>query len=228
MKKIGLIVAMTLEFDLVKNLMQNKTEKNINGFDFVEGMIGNKDVILAKSGIGKVCAAVGILELIKNFQPDFIINTGVAGGIDVKTQVMDIVAAEKVIYHDVWCGEPNVYGQVQGMPECFESDKRLYSTAVAVEADVAIYGGLICTGDKFITAREELDEIKAKFPDGLAVDMESGAMAQVCHMYSVPFLSLRIISDTPGVKGHSEQYENFWNEAPKKSLQVIEKLIEAL
>lgn len=57
-----------------------------------------------------------MLELIKNFAPDCVINTGVAGGIDVKTRVMDVVAGESVVYHDVWCGEPNLYGQVQGLP----------------------------------------------------------------------------------------------------------------
>lgn len=228
MKKIGLVVAMTKEFDLVKNLMKNKTEKHINGFEFVEGLIGGKEVVLAKSGMGKVCSAVGVLELIKNFKPDCIINTGVAGGIDVTTQVMDIVAADRIVYHDVWCGEPSSYGQIQGMPECFITDRILYEAAIAVNADVNIYGGLICTGDKFITDRQELDVIKSNFPDGLAVDMESCSMAQVCYMYQMPFLSLRIISDTPGVKDHQQQYENFWSEAPVKSLAVIEKLITSL
>lgn len=228
MKKIGLVVAMTKEFDLIKGLLENIAEKKINGFDYVEGMLGDKDVVLAKSGMGKVCSAVGVLELIKNFHPDCIINTGVAGGIDVKTQVMDIVAAEKIVYHDVWCGEPNSYGQIQGMPECFITDKRLYDAAVDVEADVNVYGGLICSGDKFITAREELEEIKKNFPEGLAVDMESCSMAQVCHMYHVPFLSLRIISDTPGVKDHQQQYEDFWIDAPVKSIEVIKKLVEAI
>lgn len=228
MKRIGLVVAMTKEFDLVKGLLENIVEKKINGFDFIEGMLGGKEVILAKSGMGKVCSAVGVLELIKNFQPDCIINTGVAGGIDIKTQVMDVVAAEKIVYHDVWCGEPSSYGQIQGMPECFITDKRLYDAAVGVKADINIYGGLICTGDKFITAREELDKIKENFPEGLAVDMESCSMAQVCHMYHVPFLSLRIISDTPGIKDHQQQYENFWVDAPVKSIEVIKQLVEAI
>lgn len=228
MKKIGLVVAMSKEFSLVRGLMEKVEDVSVNGFEFAAGRLAGKEVVLAKSGMGKVCAAVGVVELIKNFAPDCIINTGVAGGIDVMTQVMDVVAGEQVVYHDVWCGEPNRYGQIQGMPECFSGDEELLSAVRAVEADVNLYGGLICTGDKFITDREELDAIKAKFPEGLAVDMESGAMAQVCHMYQVPFLSLRIISDTPGIKGHQEQYDNFWNEAPKKSLQVIEKLLAAL
>lgn len=228
MQKIGLIVAMSKEFNLVKELMENIKDISVNGFDFVEGNLAGKEVILAKSGMGKVCSAVGVVELIKNFAPDCVINTGVAGGIDVQTQVMDIVVGENMVYHDVWCGEPSCYGQIQGMPERYMSDKKLFKAAIDVEADVNIYGGLICSGDKFITASEELQAIKNKFPQGLAVDMESASMAQVCYMYQVPFLSLRIISDTPGVKDHQQQYENFWTEAPVKSMAVIKKLIAAL
>ena len=169
-----------------------------------------------------------MLELIKNFAPDCVINTGVAGGIDVKTRVMDVVAGESVVYHDVWCGEPNLYGQVQGLPACFAGSRELLDAVTSLDAEVNVHGGQICTGDKFITERAELDMIKAKFPDGLAVDMESAAMAQVCHMYRVPFLSLRIISDTPGIENHQQQYESFWDEAPKKSLEVVEKLLAKL
>lgn len=141
---------------------------------------------------------------------------------------MDVVAGESVVYHDVWCGEPNLYGQVQGLPACFACSRELLDAVTSLDAEVNVYGGQICTGDKFITERAELDMIKAKFPDGLAVDMESAAMAQVCYMYKVPFLSLRIISDTPGIENHQQQYESFWDEAPIKSLEVVEKLLAKL
>ena len=72
-----------------------------------------------------------------------------------------------------------------------------------------IHSGLICTGDRFITNRTELDAIKRRFPAGLVVDMESAAIAQTCYLYGVPFLSFRIISDTPGVEDHSSQYADF-------------------
>lgn len=84
---------------------------------------------------------------------------------------------------------------------------------------------MICTGDRFITDREELEGIKVKFPAGLAVDMESASIAQVCYMYDVPFLSFRVISDTPGVKEHEEQYRNFWTMAPRESFQVFRQLL---
>ena len=228
MKKIGLVVAMDKEFSLVQGLMSEGHEVSCQGLEFIEGKIGGKNIVLARSGMGKVCAAIGVLELIKNFSPDCVINTGVAGGIDVKTKVMDVVVGESVVYHDVWCGEPNLYGQVQGLPACFVGCRELLSKVTSLDVDVNVYSGQICTGDKFITERTEFDMIKAKFPDGLAVDMESAAMAQVCYLYKVPFLSLRIISDTPGIENHQQQYESFWDEAPKKSLEVVEKLLVKL
>lgn len=219
---------MSSEFELVKAMLQHGVESRMGVTDFVEGEVAGRSVVLAKSGIGKVCSAVGVVEMINAFHPDYIINTGVAGGIDVKTQVMDIVVGETMVYHDVWCGEGNEYGQIQGLPARFQSDERLYRVALAVKSDVNIYGGLICSGDKFITDRKELDAIKGDFPEGLAVDMESCSMAQVCYMYGVSFLSLRIISDTPGVKNHTQQYKDFWTAAPEKSFQVIRQLIEMI
>ena len=222
--KIGIIVAMSSEFELVRALIGG-VEKNIDGMNFIEGLVGGNTVILAKSGIGKVCAAVGVVEMIRNFQPDCIINTGVAGGIDVKTRVMDIVVGKTMVYHDVWCGEGNEYGQVQGFPAHFASADILYEKALAIKTGVNLYGGMICTGDRFITDRKELDGIKERFPEGLAVDMESCAMAQVCYMYDVPFLSFRIISDMPGVKDHTQQYKDFWTTAPEKSFEVLKQLL---
>ncbi len=208
---------MTSEYGLVKSLLEQTKEESVRGLLFTEGHIGNVEVILVKSGIGKVCAAVGTMEMIQRYTPDIIVNTGVAGGIDPLTEVMDIVVGENMVYHDVWCGEGNEYGQVQGLPARFVSDKELCKLALSVAHE-----------GKFITDKEELTEIKKRFPEGMAVDMESCAIAQVCYMCGVPFLSYRIISDTPGVKDHYKQYLNFWEEAPKRSFEMIKVLIKVL
>lgn len=226
MGKIGIIVAMTSEFNLVNVLLEEKHERHVNGFSFVEGRLDGKEVVLAKSGIGKVCAAVGVSEMIREYSPACIVNTGVAGGIDVSLQVMDIVVGGRTVYHDVWCGEGNAYGQIQGLPAFFEADARLLKAALSIGSDVRLLNGLICTGDQFITDRVALNKIKDHFPEGFAVDMESCAMAQVCYLYRVPFLSFRIISDTPGrTDDHSLQYREFWTIAPEKSFEVLRQLI---
>lgn len=225
-RKIGVIVAMGAEFRLVEALLEEKKEEEMYGFRFVLGKVGGKEIILLQCGIGKVCAAVGTVEMIRAYCPDCIINTGVAGGIDKCLQVMDIVVAREVVYHDVWCGEGNEMGQVQGMPARFQADSKLYEIAVTIAGDVNLVGGLVCSGDRFITDRSSLERIKQHFPGGLAVDMESGAIAQVCHLYRIPFLGFRVISDTPGqVTNHARQYQDFWTTAPEKSFEVVKELI---
>ena len=226
--KIGIIVAMSSEYKQVAQLLEEKKEYTEGIYEYTEGTIKNNTIILTKCGIGKVNAAVGAVELIRTFQPDCIISTGVAGGIDKCLKVMDVVASAQIVYHDVWCGEGNAYGQIQGMPTFFEGNKTLFDCAILLDTETPIHGGLICSGDKFITDREELDAIKGNFPEGLAVDMESGSIAQVCHIYKVPFISFRIISDTPGAENHWEQYTNFWGEMADRSFGVTKAFLDSL
>lgn len=225
MKTIGVIVAMSSEYELVKSLLTEKQEREDRGICYLEGQVEGCRVILVKSGIGKVCSAVGTVLLIREYAPDVIINTGVAGGIDPLARVMDIVVGEQMVYHDVWCGEGNEYGQIQGLPARFISDRELYRIALDIPHEGQVYGGLICSGDQFITDQAALAKIKKRFPEGLAVDMESCSIAQVCYLMDIPFLSYRIISDTPGVENHSGQYRNFWEEAPKRSFLILKELI---
>lgn len=226
--KIGIITAMTSEQKQLANQLENKTRRKTGPFSYIEGNIKRNEVILTQCGIGKVNAAAGTVELIRDFQPDCIISTGVAGGIDSCLNVMDVVASKQVVYHDVWCGEGNAYGQIQGLPTFFEGNETLYNCALSLDTETPIHGGLICTGDKFITDRNELDAIKKNFPEGLAVDMESAAIAQICYLYKIPFISFRIISDTPGADKHFEQYLNFWAEMADRSFHVTETFLKAL
>lgn len=226
--KIGIITAMSSEQKQLANQLENPTERKEGPFTYTEGTIKNNTIILMQCGIGKVNAAAGAVEMIRNFAPDCIISTGVAGGIDSCLNVMDVVVSSRIVYHDVWCGEGNAYGQIQGLPLYFTGNETLFQCAISLDTETAIHGGLICSGDKFITDRQELETIKANFPEGLAVDMESASIAQVCHLYEVPFISFRIISDTPGAEKHLEQYKNFWGEIADRSFHVTEAFLKAL
>lgn len=225
---IGIIVAMESELMCVRHLLENPREERHGSSLFILGDSGSHRFILTQSGIGKVSSAIRAYELIDRYAPDCVLNTGVAGGIDPSMRVMDIVVGDEIVYHDVWCGEGNEWGQVQGFPARFGSDSALVEKALRVESDSRIYKGLICSGDRFISAPEELAEIKHAFPEGMAVDMESGSIAQVCYLRGVPFLSFRIISDTPGVEGHMAQYKHFWDDAPRHSFEVLSRLIANL
>lgn len=226
--KIGIIAAMASEREQLARLVKGMRTEQHGLFEYTVGRLGGNTLYIMECGIGKVNAAVGASELMAHMQPDVVVSTGVAGGIDEKAGVMEVVAASEVVYHDVWCGNGNEVGQIQDMPARFVCDGRLLSVAVSLDASVPVHAGLICTGDKFITERAELDAIKAEFPEGLAVDMESAAIAQVCHLCRVPFISFRIISDTPGADAHWQQYENFWETMADRSFGVVRTFLEGL
>lgn len=230
--KIGVLTAMTSEFEQLAVLLEGATECTCNGIAYLAGRVGENEIVLRQCGIGKVNAALGAAELIRAFSPDAMVSTGVAGGIDESLGVMDVVVSTAIVYHDVWCGMSCEYGQVQGMPAVFAADEAMWHAALSLmdanDNTTRIHAGLICTGDQFITDRDELNTIKGNFPQGLAVDMESAAIAQTCHIYRVPFVSFRIISDTPGVDKHIEQYENFWGEMANRSFDVTRRFLMKL
>lgn len=227
MKKIAIIVAMQSEFELVSHILENVVEPPMpDGVQCRLGMLSGKQIILLKSGIGKVNAAMQVTSLIAEAHPDYIINSGVAGGIGAGLHQGDIVVGTETCYHDVWCGEGE-WGQVQGLPLKFRANLELVNAAKSIDAKLVF--GLICTGDQFISDLVTLQGIKKNFPDGQAVDMESAAIAQVCHIKNVPFMSLRIVSDTPGMESdNTTQYLDFFAEAPKMTFAVLQQLIEKI
>ena len=227
-KTIGVLTAMSVEYRQVAAMLQDAETVKSGPQEFLVGSLGESKVVLLQCGIGKTNAATGVTNLIMTFHPDCVISTGVAGGIDTRLDVMDVVIGKEVCYHDVYCGDDCDPGQVQGLPRLFKGDERLVELASTLKTDVHTVSGLICSGDQFITNRDELDVIKGKYPQGLAVDMESGAIAQVCHLWSIPFLSFRIISDTPGVKAHFKQYLNFWDTMADKSFAVTKEFLSKI
>ena len=202
--KIAILAAMESEVKLLKTLE-------------------SADVIVTQTGIGKVNAALKTATIIERYKPDLIINSGVAGGLDEKLNIGDAVAGASICYHDVWCGTPNLKGQIQGLPLFFQSDSKALSVL-----DPSVHKGLIISGDQFIQDKEKLLSLKADFPEALAVDMESAAVAQTCYIYQTPFISIRLISDTPGVAHHQEQYDSFWQNAAQKSFEKIKQVVSAL
>lgn len=227
-KTIGILTAMSVEFKQIASILTETETEKIGPFEFFVGNLKDKKIVLMQCGIGKVNASSGVTNMILNFHPDRIVSTGVAGGIDVSLRVMDVVVSTQTCYHDVSCGDDVDPGQVQGLPRFFDSDKGMIEKARSLETDIRIVPGLICTGDQFITSRDQLDIIKAAYPEGMAVDMESAAIAHVCHLYAIPFVSFRIISDTPGAEAHFETYLNFWQTMADKSFSVTRLFLNSL
>ena len=223
---IGIILAMEKELEQLLPLLSGLDEKVINGKKFYTGTLDDdKQVVVQQCGIGKVNAAIGTVELINNFHPSCVVSSGVAGGATTKVPRLHVVASSEVVYHDVYCFSDNAYGQIQGMPARFACDKRLVDTACAVDN---VTTGLIASGDWFVDTKQKAGEILDHFPETLAIDMESGAIAQTCHVYSVPFISFRIISDIPLDDSKGEQYFDFWDRIAEGSFRVLHDFLTRL
>lgn len=213
MKKIGIICAMQREAQQLEARLQTHNRVKVGPFEFIQGQLNGGEIILSQSGMGKVNAALNTLELIHHFHPDAVLNSGVAGGLNPNLKTMDSVVGTQYVYHDVWCGDGNAYGQVQDLPVFYETDPKLLAAARRMHEQNPhdVHLGLICTGDQFVSGAEPVAKILKHFPQGLACDMESAAIAQTCFRYRTPFLSLRLISDVAGKEEtNMAQYENFW------------------
>ena len=224
--KIGIIIAMDKEFRRISELLDGLKVEIDGGRKFVTGRLGDNELVLHQCGIGKVNAAIGASEMIRRYNPDLMVSTGCAGGGRTDMEVMDIVASTELAYHDVYCGEAmgkTVYGQVQGMPARYTSPSELVEKAKAVSPRV--HAGLIVTGDWFVDSKEKMREIVGHFPEAAAVDMESAAIAQTCHIYGIPFISFRVISDIPLKDTNASQYHDFWNTIADNSFETTREFL---
>ena len=200
--KIAIIGAMEEEVTLLRDKIENKTVEVIAGCEFTTGHMDGVDVVLLRSGIGKVNAAMSTSILLEKYTPDYVINTGSAGGYDPKLNVGDLVISSEVRHHDV---DVTVfgyeYGQVPQLPAAFQADKELIKVAEegAKEiSDIQTVQGLIATGDAFMNDPVRVDYIRDKFTDLKAVEMEAAAIAQVAYQFGIPFVIIRSLSDIAG------------------------------
>lgn len=226
--RIGVIVAMEKELAQLRTLLHDEVMEHGATREWVTGRIGGNQVAILQCGIGKVNAAIGATELIAGWQPDVIVSSGVAGGADVTLHVGDMVVGTQYVYHDAYCGSECAYGQLQGLPARFEAASSLLGCLAGMDITTPIRQGLIVSGDWFVDSREKMREILSHFPEAMAVDMESCAIAHTCHLYRVPIVSMRIISDVPLSDHKAAQYFDFWDRLADGSFQVLRPLLQSL
>lgn len=227
--RIAIIVAMDKEFIRIKELLEQVEETAIGGRSYTSGRLGNNELVLHQCGIGKVNAAIGVTELIRLFNPDLVVSTGCAGGASDMLEVTDVVVSRQLAYHDVYCGYAlgeTVYGQVQGMPARYTTPREIVEKALA--CGERIHEGLIVTGDWFVDDQEKMRSIIRLFPEAMAVDMESAAIAQTCHVFGIPFVSFRVISDIPLKDTKASQYHDFWAHVADTSFATTRRFLEQL
>lgn len=222
--RVGIIGAMDEEVELLRSKLSDRKDTTLARTEFYQGKIDGLEVVLLKSGIGKVNAALGTALLIEKFQPDVIINTGSAGGFHRDLNVSDVVISTEVRHHDV---DVTVfgyeYGQVPRMPAYYSPDQRLFSAAVKSAEKIngiQVAKGLIASGDSFMNDPERVEFIRSKLPDLYAAEMEAAAIAQVAYQFEVPFVIIRSLSDIAG-KDSNISFDQFLETAAKNSAELI-------
>ena len=227
--KFGIIAAMEEELKTLLLALEDKKEVVVLGKTYYEGRIGQHEVVLVQSGIGKVLSAMSVAILAETFGVDAIINTGSAGAVSEGLAIGDVVIADRLVYHDVdVTAFGYAYGQMAGQELYYQADQTLMASLQKVLNQQGIHNhvGLIATGDSFIAGQEKVDTIKHHFPEVLAVEMEGAAVAQAAQAAGKPFLVIRAMSDT--AQGDANiSFEAFILEAGKRSAQTLLALLES-
>ncbi|WP_429971243.1 5'-methylthioadenosine/adenosylhomocysteine nucleosidase [Fructilactobacillus sp. Tb1] len=227
MKTFGIICAMDEEIKELKAALDNEEEIVIGTLPFYKGTISGKNVVLVKSGIGKVEAGITAALLLTNFDIDIMIHSGSAAGLGEGLKVGDIVISTETAYHDVNCtADGQAWGQLPGQPARFEADKEWGKKIgdASKDSGLNVHYGLIVTGDQFIAGKAMIDEIKKHFPDVLAGEMEGAAVGQVAHQFNVPYVVVRAMSDT-GDESANQSFTEFIVQAGRQSAQMILNLL---
>ena len=227
---LGIIGAMDIEVDSLKNEMENPAINIIAGMDFYEGVIGGKDVVVVKCGIGKVNAAMCTQILADRYNVDAVINTGVAGSLNNDIDICDIVISTVAQEHDM---DVTALGYEKGIiPDLdvsiFESDRKLVEltkkSAKEAGLDVKVFEGKVVSGDQFISTHEKKKSLKNSF-GGDCAEMEGAAIAHVASLNNIPFLVIRAISDKADGGAHMD-YPTFEKKAAANSILLLNEIIK--
>ncbi|MDP4132694.1 MAG: 5'-methylthioadenosine/adenosylhomocysteine nucleosidase [Bacillota bacterium] len=226
--EIGIIGAMQMEVDRLKEDISDKKEYKISGIPFVCGEMFGKKVVMAVSGVGKVFAAVCTEAMILNFSPEVIINTGVAGGLLKDFKIGNAAIAESLVQHDMdtsALGDP--LGLISGLDIVnIPCDKEVFEglKESAHKMGVTYKTGVIASGDQFVSDKNHKEEIIKAF-NAIACEMEGAAIAQVCHINGVRCGVLRSISD--GADDSADfDFQKFAKEAAVNSSEIIKGYIK--
>ncbi|GAB6100601.1 5'-methylthioadenosine/adenosylhomocysteine nucleosidase [Halanaerocella petrolearia] len=232
--KLGIIGAMEIEIELLRDDLDLKRTVNKAGMKFYQGILKDKEVILVQSGIGKVNAAICTQILMDDFAVDKIIFTGVAGAIDTELDVGDIVISTDLVQHDV---DVTAFGRELGeIPELdqvtFVADEELTTLAykigkeVTVEEDISLVKGRVLSGDQFIADEDKVAWLKDTF-GGYCTEMEGAAVAQAAFLNGTPFVIIRSISDK--ADGEADvSFDEFVQVAASHSYQIVTGILDKL
>lgn len=233
-KKIGVIGAMDVEVKALKALLSDSRTTSAFGLEYVEGNLDGVPVVVVKSGIGKVNAALCTQHLVTAFGVTHVINTGIAGAMGSGLQVLDFVVSTDAMYHDF---DVRGFGYdvcVIPQMDCsdFKADEKMVEAAEKAfeqlpEAEGhSLVAGRIASGDQFISSKEQKDVIKERCSPA-CVEMEGAAIAHACYLLDVPFVIIRCMSDMADENGEST-YSFNEETAANLSGKLVQKMISAI
>lgn len=231
-KKIGIIGAMELEVDTLKSKMQVAAKTKKAGMEFFEGTLNGVEVVIVRSGVGKVNAGICTQILSDLFHVTHIINTGVAGSLEAEINIGDIVVSTDVLQHDV---DATGFGYALGeIPQLgtlsFAADAKMAELAKSVcervNTEIRVFSGRIVSGDQFICDKEVKNRIYSNFK-GLCTEMEGAAIGQAAYLNEVPFVILRAISDKADDSAEMD-YPTFERKAAEHCAKLVEEFIVEL
>jgi len=230
--KIGIIGAMEVEVESLKSAMAVKRTISKASMDFFEGTIGSTEVVVVRSGICKVNAGICVQILVDTFEVTHVLNTGVAGSLDAKINIGDIVLSTDAAYHDV---DATVFGYKKGeIPQMgvlsFPADKELIEKAKAAiktaAPDLGVFEGRVCSGDQFISDKAVKDRIIEEL-GGMCCEMEGAGIAQACFLNKIPFVIIRAISDKADGSDVMD-YPEFEKKAAKDCAALVMEMMKSM
>lgn len=222
---LGIIGAMDAEVAKLKDMMTDVTITKAASMEFFEGKLNGATVVVVRAGVGKVNAACCTQVLINLFQVKCVINTGIAGSLQAKIDIGDIVLATDAVEHDMDAAVFGyVPGQIPGMEvHSFMADEELRRIAKEscekVNSDISVYEGRVVTGDQFISSKEKKAWLVETF-EGFCTEMEGAAIAHVAYLNEIPFLIVRAISDKADDSAQVD-YPSFEAKAIEHSVRLI-------
>ena len=232
MSKIGIIGAMELEVESLNSEMTvSKVEKK-TGMEFFEGTLNGADVVIVRSGVGKVNAALCVQLLADLFRVTHIINTGVAGSLNAKLDIGDILISTDALHHDV---DATIFGYQPGeVPQLgrreFPADARMAELAKAacekVNPDIHAVLGRVVSGDQFISSKEVKSRLIELFA-GDCAEMEGASIAHGAYLNEIPFVIIRAISDKADDSSEIE-YPVFEAAAAKHSAALVKEMVQSI
>ena len=229
---LGIIGAMEVEVKELREMMENPQAQTVAGMTFYQGTINGKEVVVVRSGIGKVNAGICSQILVDRYQVEGIINTGIAGSLRNEINIGDIVLATVAVQHDVDAtGFGYPLGEIpqMGIKE-FPADEKLRALAEEcskkANPDIQVFCGRVASGDQFISNKEKKNWIQDNF-DAYCTEMEGAAIAQAAYLNNIPYLVVRAISDKADDSANMD-YSEFEAKAVKNSVRLMAAMIAEL